>query len=156
MFKTFTAALLAASASAANEGNNFDNIVAYTLIPDKLKLHLYNAYDAKNVTHELHGELIWADDADENGFYSSNAREMGFCVRAIDTTFWDCMRTRFSVDPEDKTARDEFTIVDGFSNTSPYGFTADAEQVAVMGTSWVANRARSSMVGCVANDEVTY
>ena len=79
MFKTFTSAALAAYASAANEVNNFNNTYT-TLIPDKLMLHLYYAYNATNIANELHSELIWAK---EIGLYSPNARKVRFCVREV-------------------------------------------------------------------------
>jgi len=149
MFKTFTAAVLAAVASAANEGNNYANKVMYHLIPDKLHLNLYNARNGD--VNELHGELIWTDGAED-----FNTKEMGFCVRKTDETTWDCMRTRFSTDTaawtENPAEAKQFDITDTFSTTDLLGVTRDDTWTTKInaGVSWRAVDSKSSKT-CVAS-----
>lgn len=62
MLKTSaTSALFAAIATAAADGNGFNNLVATELISGKLMLHLYNK--ASGDIDELHGELAWTDSS---------------------------------------------------------------------------------------------
>jgi len=123
MFKTFSAALIAAIATAKGEGTGADrdNAVTTVLLDEtkvKLTLHSYNSLNDDG-TKELHGDLAAGMGSDEASSFWYENLVYGFCAQVGDSATWDCLKVTTNVNTSAGTAaQQDFTVVDSYSSSA--------------------------------------
>jgi len=146
MFKTFSAALLAAVsvAKGTGDGSSRENAVTTELISDAkvgLTLHSYNSQNGD--TLELHGDLAANGGTGTNTMWYQYL-VMGFCIQVGDTATWDCLRTDTNVNTsQDAIGQEDFDVQD-FNSSSA---TVSALTQIVKDSSVLSKKASRGWVG---------
>ena len=99
MFKTFSAAILAAVAIArgTNDGTSQANAMETQLLDDAAVSMTIYSYNSDNAgTQEIHGDLEIATKG--NGWYENIV--FGFCI-GLETAGWDCLRAEAGVNADE-------------------------------------------------------
>ena len=129
MFKTFSAAILAAVAIARgkNDGTSQDNAMEMQLIDDAAVSMTIYSYNSDNAgTQEIHGDLEIATKG--NGWYENIV--FGFCI-GQETAGWDCLRAEAGVNADeiasDSIYASSFLTRDFFAETATISALGDMQ-----------------------------